>query len=646
MCSNIFSYHTHTRTRAALTVAALAAFTFAAFPSDSGAATGPEAVTPNDNTRRAGSTSGATVTIRLRAAEGVWRPEGDGGLALTVEAFGEEGGALTVPAPLVRVTEGTTVVVSVRNDLTTPLRVHGLCTRNRERCAPLEVGAGARREVRFESGPPGTYHYWATSLGSPFPFRELGGALVVDSAAAPPEPDRIFVITEWMKLTPSGLAELLAADDVNAKFVELDPRYAFVINGLSWPATERLTYTRGDAVRWRVINLSSQVHPMHLHGFYFTVRRTGNGWRDDAVAGGSGRRVVTEVLPSGGTALMEWTPEREGNWLFHCHVMSHVTPARRLAHEETPRRGHHGAAHDAALGMAGMVLGLTVLPAPGDASVDETSTPPARRVAMTIAPGASGAIAIRFAEAGPDTAVTQPQWPGPTLVLRRGEPVEIAVENRLAEATSIHWHGLELDSYYDGAHGWSGIGTRTAPMIEPGRTFVVRLTPPRAGTFIYHTHLHDYRQLTAGLYGALVVTDADEGFDPTLDHVILLGRRDATEASSILQDASTLVINGERSPRWRWAAARRHRVRVINITPDDVLAVALLRGETPVTWRRAGKDGAALTGDDGEAPASVRIAVGETYDFELDVPPGRGRLWLDVRTTSGKWQAQGEIVVR
>jgi hypothetical protein len=42
----------------------------------------------------------------------------------------------------------------------------------------------------------------------------------------------------------------------------------------------------------------------------------------------------------------------------------------------------------------------------------------------------------------------------------------------------------------------------------------------------------------------------------------------------------------------------------------------------------------------------VKIAVGETYDFELDVPPGRGRLWLDVRTTSGKWQAQGEIVVR
>ena len=44
-----------------------------------------------------------------------------------------------------------------------------------------------------------------------------------------------------------------------------------MINGLSWPSTERLTYRLGDPVRWRVINLSSQIHPMHLHGFYYRV---------------------------------------------------------------------------------------------------------------------------------------------------------------------------------------------------------------------------------------------------------------------------------------------------------------------------------------------------------------------------------------
>ena len=82
-------------------------------------------------------------------------------------------------------------------------------------------------------------------------------------------------------------------------------------------------------------------------------------------------------------------------------------------------------------------------------------------------------------------------------MLRRDEPVEITVVNRLREATALHWHGIELDSYYDGVHGWSGAGQQVAPMIEPGGSFVVRFTPPRAGTFIYHTHLHDFRQLSS-----------------------------------------------------------------------------------------------------------------------------------------------------
>ena len=103
-----------------------------------------------------------------------------------------------------------------------------------------------------------------------------------------------------------------------------------MINGLSWPSTERLTYRLGDPVRWRVINLSSQIHPMHLHGFYYRVQRVGDGVRDEAVAGAEGRRVVTQMVPASGTLTMEWVPERVGNWLFHCHVMAHVAPERRL----------------------------------------------------------------------------------------------------------------------------------------------------------------------------------------------------------------------------------------------------------------------------------------------------------------------------
>ena len=311
-------------------VAGMVALVIAGHTGAAAATGGQSIVLPNDNTRAAGTADRDTVTIRLRAAQGAWRPEGDNGPTLTVDAFGEEGKALTVPAPLIRVVEGTTIAVSVRNELEVPLRIHGLCARDGTTCLPIDVAPGHVRALRFASGRSGTYHYWATSLGAPVPFRELAGALVVDPADGPAAPDRIFAITEWADLTATQLREIMTADDVGEAFLAARPRYTFVINGLSWPATERLQYRRGELVRWRVVNLSSQTHPMHLHGFYFRVMRTGNGLRDVPVNNGTGREVVTEVLRSGETMALEWTPAREGNWLFHCHVMGHVSPARRV----------------------------------------------------------------------------------------------------------------------------------------------------------------------------------------------------------------------------------------------------------------------------------------------------------------------------
>ena len=82
------------------------------------------------------------------------------------------------------------------------MRVHGLCERGAAACAPIDVPAGETRQVRFKTGPAGTYHYWATSTGMPLTFRAVGdtqlsGAFVVDPAGTNPDADRIFVITDW-----------------------------------------------------------------------------------------------------------------------------------------------------------------------------------------------------------------------------------------------------------------------------------------------------------------------------------------------------------------------------------------------------------------------------------------------------------------
>jgi FtsP/CotA-like multicopper oxidase with cupredoxin domain len=608
-------------------------------------------VEPNDNRQAAGTLVDGALTLNLRAAFGLWRPEGGSGPALRIEAFGEQTGPLTAPAPLLRVPEGTEIVASVRNDLDVPLLVHGLCARDDRPCAPSEVPPSLSREIRFTPRRAGTYHYWATTTGMPVRFRsagdtQLSGAFVVDPRDGASEPDRVLVITDWTSLTREQLRDLAAADDPGVAFFTLNPRFVFLINGLSWPATERLTYQLGDTVRWRVINLSSQPHPLHLHGFHFEVNSLGDGLRDVPYDAGSTPRVVTQLLQPGGTLVMTWVPERVGNWLFHCHISAHVSPTTRLGGNAGSHSERHGS-HQSSAGMAGMVLGVTVTDP--DATQSECyrgpSGVPTRTLTLTMqaGPGRHGAeraYGFVMADSADSTARGDVPVPGPTLVLHRGQPVEITLVNRLPEATAIHWHGMELESYYDGVHGWSGVGQRLTPLIEPGETFVVRFTPPRAGTFMYHTHLHDSRQLTSGLYGAMVVLEPGETFDPAVDHVVVIGR------GGPAADAPTLV-NGEPSPTFVWKAGARHRVRLAHITPDDIFVVSMRTADGPVTWRPLLKDAAAVPPQLSEPkPASQMIAVGETYDFELETAPGRRNLWLEVRSPAGKWFLQGHVIVR
>jgi len=180
-----------------------------------------EAVVANDNRHAAGTLDHGRLMLRLRAARGTWQPEGPAGRALSIEALGETSAPLTVPAPMIRVEEGTVIVASVRNELGAALRVHGLCAREAATCEPLDVPPGQTREVRFASGRPGTYHYWATTMGAPVPFREMAGALIVDPPGGPLAPDRVFVITEWSSLTPQQLRAVVAADDSGVAFAKL-----------------------------------------------------------------------------------------------------------------------------------------------------------------------------------------------------------------------------------------------------------------------------------------------------------------------------------------------------------------------------------------------------------------------------------------
>jgi manganese oxidase len=594
----------------------------------------PEPIQINDNRRAAGTLEDNTRTIRLEARLGEWRPDGDAAPAVTVRAFAESGGPLQVPGPLIRVTEGARIRAIVRNTLDEPLVIQGFYSRP-GKPTPLEpVPPGETREFTFVAGAPGTYYYWAAPDSSiPMTLRrgrnsQLGGAFVVDPPGAAAD-DRVFLIGAW-------------SNDLGAN--QPEGRFRFVINGRSWPHTERLTYRVGDTVRMRVINAGGAVHPMHLHGFYFNVDSRGTESVNTVYpAGSSARMVVTERLAPGQTFALTWKPTRPGNWLFHCHDNVHLDYGGNLdGTPRTPKTHQHGGNHATEM-MSGPVMGITVT---GASTEPGTPADAKRRQLRLIARVDAGgtpedpAFGYVLDDGARSTPTAPPYLPGPIVLLKRNEPVTIKVVNELPEPTAVHWHGIELESYYDGVADFAGDAKRTAPAIAPGSSFEAHFTPPRAGTFIYHTHLDDTRQQRAGLSGALLVVDDPAAYDPSRDLVMLV------TVPRKAADGDVVLLNGSSTPAPReFRVGERYRLRFINVhTYRPSMRMRLLQGETPLRWRAIAKDGMDLPPDQAiEQSSEVQMGNGETYDFEF-VPTAAGDLKLDV--TAGNMALLATMAIR
>ncbi len=471
----------------------------------------------------------------------------------------------------------------------------------------MYVPPGATEQVSFKAATPGLFFYWGATEARDVKLRhgidsELTGAVVVDPPGASLD-DEVFVMEMISERAGLNSRQTLAT-----------------INGKSWPFTQRFQYNIDQPVHWRWINATNEPHALHLHGFYFRVDAYNRGGHIETYSGDSRPMAVTQRIAQGDTFDMSWSPERSGQWLFHCHMLQHMTPP---IVPKVPGLELSGAAprlHDLMLlrdaaGMGQLVLGISVTGRTNEPS--QKAWHADRKLQLEINERAGVpryAISLRdLSRATEEKAGLI----GPPIVLTRGQPVEIEVVNRLKDPTAIHWHGIELESYYDGVPGWSGEAKQITPPIAPESSFVARMIPPRAGTFIYHTHWHDEYQLTNGIYGPLIVLPPGERFDPDADmpFVFSIGNFGAL--------GEMALINGTpQSKALQLQTGKKYRFRLINISTNNQAMQASLRNELgPVEWQVISKDGADLP------PSTVRprkaeltITVGETYDVEFFSP--------------------------
>ncbi|QJR37567.1 multicopper oxidase domain-containing protein [Gemmatimonas groenlandica] len=585
---------------------------------------GTRAVTPvadaNDNRRAAGRKVADTMFVDLDIRMARWYPEGEGGDVVEGPVIGEVGRAPQVPAPLIRVRAGTVIMARITNALTdSAVTWRGLNRKPGFDTITLKPGETTMR--RFVAGAPGTYVYGAQVGVVNWDVREREqtyGAFVVDSIGARTD-DRIFVMNVWGDGSPEKY------------------RNALAINGRGWPYTERITAQTGDTLRWRIVNGTIRVHPMHLHGFYFKMLAKADSSRATHIAKAKQPMLVTELMDPFTTMDMEWVAARSGNWLFHCHLAFHAVADTRYT-PGVSDHDHHSA--DAAKHMAGLVMGISV--------TDRVRTVAARRVAprtmrLHVQEGArrgKSERALGFVlQEGASPAADSVNIPGSPLILTRGQPTDITVINHLKESTAVHWHGIELESFSDGVAGWSGAAGKHAPAIAPGDSFVARLTLPRAGTFIYHTHLNDVVQLTSGLYGGIVVLEPGQRYNPARDHLFVVGWDGPDEPARLL-------VNGDSAPPPKLLARGvTHRLRFVFIGAVNGNTLTLSDSTGPVTWRAVARDGYEMPAAQRELlPAKFRGWAGQTWDFEFQTDrPGVYRLTFG-NPAKPVWK--GELVVR
>lgn len=136
---------------------------------------------------------------------------------------------------------------------------------------------------------------------------------------------------------------------------------------------------------------------------------------------------------------------------------------------------------------------------------------PALPIPALLTPDAAGKIALNVQTGSMKwkTGMQTPTWGingpllGPAMRLQRGKDVAINVTNALPEATTMHWHGMEIPGTSDGG---------PQAVIEPGKMWTAEFKvdqPATTAWFHPHTHGLTGRQVAMGLGGLIIIDDEE-----------------------------------------------------------------------------------------------------------------------------------------
>ncbi len=233
--------------------------------------------------------------------------------AKVVDLWGYNG---SMPGPAIEVMEGDRVRIIVTNKLPEPTSMHwhGLEV-------PIGMdGVPGISQPLIMPGETFTYEFTLYQNGTFFyhshmPMQELVGmiGLFIVHPRKPhlPRVDKDFglILQGWAILPNNTVPNTLAMEFNWLTF-----------NGKAGPDCTPLIVKQGERVRIRLVNLSMDHHPIHLHGHQFYVTGT-EGGRIPQSAWYPGNTVLVGVAQA---RDIEFEAKYAGEWMLHCHLPHHM----------------------------------------------------------------------------------------------------------------------------------------------------------------------------------------------------------------------------------------------------------------------------------------------------------------------------------
>jgi FtsP/CotA-like multicopper oxidase with cupredoxin domain len=278
---------------------------------------------------------------------------------------------------------------------------------------------------------------------------------------------------------------------------------------------------------------------------------------------------------------------------------------------------------------------LTPMPAAYDAAPFVSGQTSTSAADLTAPPGTEPVDSFTLT-AGVTTIGGHQAWayngtvPGPELRVRQGDRVRVTLVNHLPDATSIHWHGINVPGAMDGVAGI------TQDAVPSGRTFTYEFIAAEPGTYWYHSHQDAMNQIPQGLVGSIVIEPKDAPKVRLRDYAVVVHVQPGTDA---------LEVNGTSRLHFDASPGDTVRLRITDAAQPGLDLAPLTPVLVGAPYVVAALDGHDLTGPQELGPQRIPLGMGQRADLIFTMPDtGQVRL-LGLKQATLPWSSPASPVV-